>query len=91
MYAVELDQSKRLLVMSTVQRVTAEQVKAVAQRVRELLHNVPPGFHALVDLRRLDSMDSAAATHLAEIMETLTPKESPLLRVCLPIRTRTLF
>src|SRR6266481_796629 len=74
MYAVELDQSKRLLVISATRRVTAEQVKAVAQRVRELLQDVAPGFRVLVDFRWLDLMDSAAAPHLAEIMEALTEK-----------------
>ena len=37
MYLVELDQSKRLLVISAAQRITAEQAKQTAQRVRELL------------------------------------------------------
>ena len=31
MYAVDLDQSKRLLVISAVQRVSADEVKAVAR------------------------------------------------------------
>ena len=74
MYAVELDQSKRLLVISAVQRVTAEEVNAVAKRVRELLQDITPSFHVLVDFRWLESMDSAAAPHLARIMETLTEK-----------------
>jgi anti-anti-sigma regulatory factor len=74
MYAVELDQSKRLLVISATRRVTAEEVNAVAQRVRELLQDVTPGFRVLVDFRWLESMDSAAALHLAKIMETLTEK-----------------
>jgi anti-anti-sigma regulatory factor len=74
MYAVELDQSKRLLVISASRRVTAEQVKAVARRVRELLQDIAPGFRVLVDFRWLDLMDSAAAPHLAEIMDALTEK-----------------
>jgi anti-anti-sigma regulatory factor len=74
MYAVDLDQSKRLLVISAAQRVTPEQVKAARQRVRELLQDVAPGFRVLVDFRWLDSMDSGAAPHLANIMETLTEK-----------------
>jgi anti-anti-sigma regulatory factor len=84
MYAVELDQSKRLLVISAARRVTAEEVNAVAQRVRELLHDVAPGFRVLVDFRWLESMDSAAAPHLAKIMETLTEK-----RVALVARVMT--
>jgi anti-anti-sigma regulatory factor len=74
MYTVELDRSKRLLVISAARRVTAEEVNAVARRVRELLHDVTPGFRVLVDFRWLESMDSAAAPHLAKIMETLTEK-----------------
>jgi anti-anti-sigma regulatory factor len=75
MYVVELDQSKRLLVISAAQRVTAEQAKRTAQRVRELLENVAPGFRVLADFRWLDSMDSAAARPLAEIMDALAEKQ----------------
>jgi anti-anti-sigma regulatory factor len=74
MYAVELDQSKRLLVISAVQRVTAEQAKLAAQRVRELLQDVAPGFRVLADFRWLDSMGSAAVRHIAEIMDVLAEK-----------------
>src|ERR1700751_6456859 len=74
MYAVELDRSKRLLVITGSQRVTAEQAKLAAQQVRELLRDVAPGFRVLADFRWLESMDSAAAHHVAEIMDTLTEK-----------------
>ena len=74
MYAVELDRSKRVVVISGVQRVTAEQAKLAAQRVRELLQDVAPGFRVLADYRWLESMDSAAARHVAEIMDTLAEK-----------------
>jgi anti-anti-sigma regulatory factor len=67
MYSVEIDRSKRLVVISALQRVTAEQAKLVAQQVRELLRDV-------ADFRWLESMDSAAAPHVAEIMDTLTEK-----------------
>jgi anti-anti-sigma regulatory factor len=74
MYAIELDQSKRLLVISAVQRVTAAEAKLAAQRVRELLQDVVPGFRVLADFRWLDSMDSASARHIAEIMDALTER-----------------
>ena len=74
MYAVELDQSKRLLVISAVQRVTAAEAKLAAQRVRQLLQDVVPGFRVLADFRWLDSMDSASARHIAEIMDALTER-----------------
>src|SRR6266496_2425500 len=74
MYEIEHDQSKRLLVISAAQRVTAEQAKLAAQRVRELLLDVAPGFRVLADFRWLDSMDSGAARHIAEIMDALAEK-----------------
>jgi hypothetical protein len=74
MYAVELDRSKRLLVISAVQRVTAEEANVAAQRVRELVRDVDPGFRVLTDFRWLDSMDPGAAPHIAEIMDALAEK-----------------
>jgi anti-anti-sigma regulatory factor len=74
MYAVELDRSKRLLVISAAQKVTAEEAKMVAQRIREVLQDVTPGFRVLADFRGLQSMDSSAARHIAEIMDALAEK-----------------
>jgi anti-anti-sigma regulatory factor len=74
MYAVEMDRSKRLLVISALQRVTAEQAKLAAQQVRELLRDVAPGFRVLADFRWLESMDSATAHHIADIMDALSEK-----------------
>jgi anti-anti-sigma regulatory factor len=75
MYAVELDRSKRLLVISAVKTVTAEEAKLVAQQIRERLKDVVPGFHVLADFRWLESMDSTAAPHIAEIMDALAEKK----------------
>src|SRR5215469_15669968 len=74
MYSVEIDRSKRLVVISAVQHVTAEQAKLVAQQLRELLHEFAPGFRVLADFRWLESMDSAAAPHVAKIMDALAEK-----------------
>ena len=75
MYAVELDRSKRLLVISAVRTVTAEEANLAAQQIRDLLRNVAPGLHLLADFRWLESMDSAAARHIAEIMDALAEKQ----------------
>ena len=75
MYAVELDRSKRLLVISAAQKVTAEEAKMVAQRIRDLLRDIKPGFRVLADFRGLESMDSAAAPHIAKMMDALAEKE----------------
>ena len=74
MYALELDRSKRLLVISAAQRVTADEANLAAQRIHELLQDVAPGFHVLADFRWLESMDSAAARHIAEMMDALAEK-----------------
>ena len=74
MYAVEFDRSKRLMVISALQRVTAEQAKLAVQRVRELLHDVPPGFRVVADFRWLESMDPSAARHVGELMDVLADK-----------------
>ena len=74
MYAVELDRSKRLLVISAAQKVTVAEAKTVAKRIHEVLEDVAPGFRVLADFRGLESMDSAAARHIAEIMDALAGK-----------------
>src|SRR5436305_14101145 len=74
MYAVEFDRSKRLLVISAAQKVTAEESKMVAQRIGEVLQDVAPGFRVLADFRGRESMDSAAARHIAKIMDALAEK-----------------
>jgi hypothetical protein len=75
MYSVEIDRSKSLLVINALRRVTAEEAKLVAQRLREVLHDAAPGFRVLADFRWLESMDPAAAPHVARIMDTLAEKE----------------
>jgi anti-anti-sigma regulatory factor len=75
MYTVELDRSKRLLVISAAQKVTAEEAKMVAQRIRDLLRDITPGFRVLADFRGLESMDSAAAPHIAKMMDALAEKD----------------
>ena len=75
MYAVELDRSKRLLVISAVRKVTADDAKLAAEQIRDVLRDVAPGLHLLADFRWLESMDSAAARHIAEIMDALAEKK----------------
>src|SRR5690349_7642009 len=74
MYSVEIDRSKRLLVMNALRRVTEEEANLVAQRVCQVLHDVAPGFRVLADFRWLESMDPTAAPHIARIMDTLAEK-----------------
>ena len=75
MYAVESDQTKRLLLISGVGRFTAVEVAGAAARVRELVADFEPGFQALTDFRFLESMEAAAAPHVGQIMDALAAKQ----------------
>lgn len=75
MYSVEADTSKRLVVISAAGRVTKEEVEEAARQVREIVKGTEPGFRLLTDFRWLDSMDAAAAPHVAEIMDALAAKQ----------------
>ena len=75
MFSVEIDKSKRLLVISVAAHVTAAEVKEAAQKVREIVEDVSPGFRLLTDFRWLDSMDGSAAHYIAEIMDAVAAKQ----------------
>jgi hypothetical protein len=75
MYSVETDKSKRFLVISAAGDVTKEEVKELAQKVRDLLRDAEPGIRTLTDLRWMNSMDPSAAPHIAEIMDALAERE----------------
>src|SRR5215212_5767821 len=75
MYSVEADRKKRLILISGVGRVTVAEVKDAAARVRELTHDFASGFYALTDFRFLESMEAAAALHIASIMDEFAAKK----------------
>jgi hypothetical protein len=74
MFSAETDRSKRLVVISVAGRVTAAEVKEAAKRVREIVGDIAPGFRALTDYRWLESMETAAAQYIAEMMDVLASK-----------------
>ena len=84
MYSVEMDKGKRLLVISAVGRVSRNEVKAAAQQVRESVQDAVPGFRVLTDFRWMESMESAAAPHVAEIMDALAAKQVGLVVRIMP-------
>ena len=75
MYSVEADKSKCLVVISAVGRVTKDEAKQAAQRMRDILKDFAPGFRVLADFQWLQSMETAAARHVAEIMDALAEKQ----------------
>jgi NADPH-dependent ferric siderophore reductase len=75
MYSVESDKTKRLIVITVAGRVTSQEVKAAAMKVRDLVKDFEPGFAMLADFRLLTAMDSSAAPYIAEIMDALAEKQ----------------
>ncbi len=75
MYSVEADKSKCLVVISAAGRVTKEEAKQAAHRMRDILKDFAPGFRVLADFQWLQSMETAAAHHVAEIMDALAEKQ----------------
>ena len=75
MISVEINGSKRLLVISAAGHVSKEEVKETAEQVRNALQDVAPGVRALIDFRWLESMRPSAASYIAEIMDALAEKE----------------
>jgi hypothetical protein len=75
MYSVEADRLKRLIVISAAGHVTKAEVKAAAERVREIVKDAEPGLRLLTDFRWLESMDPSAAPDVAQIMDVLTEKQ----------------
>ncbi len=82
MFYIEADRSKRLVVISVAGHVTANEAKEAAQKVREILEDIAPGFRALSDFRWLESMQTDASPYVAEIMDALAKKKvSSVVRV----------
>jgi small-conductance mechanosensitive channel len=82
MFIVETDSSKRLVVISVAGLATADEARDAAQRVRQILEEVAAGFVAFIDFRWLESMATAAAPFIAEIMDALAAKKvSAVVRV----------
>jgi hypothetical protein len=82
MFVVEIDSSRRFVVIGVAGHVTVEEVRDTAQRVREVLVDAEPGFVALADFRWLDSMATGAAEFIAEIMDAFAAKKvSAVVRV----------
>ena len=82
MYFVEADATKRFVVISVAGRVATEEARETAQRVRDLLKSIEPGFVALTDFRWLESMETGAAPFIGQIMDALAEKKvSAVVRV----------
>ncbi len=69
MFLATANKTKRLLHLSYIGRVRAEDLMRGLEDLRKLLADLPPSFRVLVDFGRLDSMDIHATTALGKLME----------------------
>jgi hypothetical protein len=82
MFVVEIDSSKRFLVISFAGHVTVAEARDAAKRVQEVAAQAEPGFVALADYRWLDSMATGAAEHIGQVMDAFVVKKvSAVVRV----------
>lgn len=73
------NRSKRLLYISFIEHVTAEDIRRADDDVRALLADFRTGFRLLTNLEQLDSMDNDCAQGIGQMMELL--KKSGIERV----------
>jgi len=69
MFLAMTNKAKRLLYFCYIQKVRAKDLQRGLEEMPALLADLPPGFHLLVDLARLESMDPACATQIGKEMD----------------------
>jgi hypothetical protein len=69
MFLVTSNKLKQLLHLSYIQRVKPEELRRGMEDLKALLADLSPGFHLLVDLSRLESMESDCAKEIGLTME----------------------
>jgi hypothetical protein len=88
MFFAATNKSKRLLYLSFIQHVTAEQLQRGRQDVEAMLADLPAGFRLLADLGRLESMDVACAPEMGKVMELFDQKGVGLVVRVIPDATK---
>jgi hypothetical protein len=71
MFLLTTNKSKRLIHMSFIGHVTAEELRQGSRDLVALLPDLPAGLHLLADLERLESMDADCVEQLGKNMELL--------------------
>ena len=69
MFLATTNKAKRLLYLGYIQQVRTKDLQRGLEELPALLADLPPGFHLLVDLGRLESMDPACTTQVGKVME----------------------
>lgn len=68
-FKIKLDETRNLVRISYLGRVTAPEMAACKQELETLVPKLRTGFTVLTDLSGLESMDLDCVSHLAKIMD----------------------
>jgi len=88
MFLATTNKSKRLLYLSFIQRVQAEELQHALADLATLLADLPSDFRLLVDLGRLESMDTTCVTEIGKVMEVFDRKGVGLIVRVIPDPTK---
>ncbi len=75
MFEISADESGRTITMSYSHHVVADEMRRCLGTVRDVLDHMQPGFQLLTDLSGLDSMETACAFYVGEIMNLCNEKK----------------
>ena len=74
MITCNVDESGRVLTMSYVGHVVAEDMRRCLGTIRDLMDQLKPGFFLLTDLSNLEFMEASCAPELGAIMDQCSAK-----------------
>jgi hypothetical protein len=69
MFLATVNKTQRLLLLSYLGHVGAEELKRGRAEATAVLGDLQPGFRVLADFERLDSMDPDSAAEIGKLME----------------------
>jgi anti-anti-sigma regulatory factor len=84
MFLATTNKTRRLLYLSYIGRVTAEEVERGREEVNALVGDWPDGFRVLADFSRLESMDVATTKELGRLMDVSSQRGVQLVVRVLP-------
>lgn len=72
MFLANLDSPRRLLRLTVAGHVEPEEARSCLEQLHSLLADVAPGFRLLTDLSGVESMSTATAPYIGQMMELFT-------------------
>ncbi len=84
MFLASANKNKRLLCVTYIGRVLADDVRRGYDDVKLLLADLPPGFSLLTDLSQVESFDLDSAPEIGRLMEIIDQAKAGLIVRVIP-------